>query len=136
MVHDHRSLRQGRRVASIRRHLGKPYGTYHHNLIAHNDSRNPRWASGCGYNDYRNNVLYNWGYESCYGGEAHQKGDRRNPPIQFSTINMVANYYKAGPATRSDVRDRIANPSSRRRRRSRQLACGGQLCRWFSRSDH
>jgi len=40
---------------------GNNYGTYHHNLIAHNDSRNPRWASGCGFNDYRNNVLYNWG---------------------------------------------------------------------------
>lgn len=92
---------------------GNQYGTYHHNLIAHNDSRNPRWASGCGYNDYRNNVLYNWGYESCYGGEAQQKGDRRSPPIPFSKINMVANYYKAGPATRDDVRDRIANPTAR-----------------------
>jgi pectate lyase len=92
---------------------GNHHGTYHHNLIAHNDSRNPRWASGCGYNDYRNNVLYNWGYESSYGGEAQQKGDRRKPPIEHSTINMVANYYKPGPATRSDVRDRIAKPSSR-----------------------
>ncbi len=94
---------------------GNQFGTYHHNLIAHNDSRNPRWASGCGYNDYRNNVLYNWGYESSYGGEAQQKGDRRTPSIAFSTINMVANYYKSGPATRSDLRDRIANPSSRGR---------------------
>jgi len=92
---------------------GNNYGTYHHNLIAHNDSRNPRWASGCGFNDYRNNVLYNWGYQSCYGAEAHQSGDRRNPPIEFSTINMIANYYKPGPATRSGVRDRIAEPSAR-----------------------
>lgn len=92
---------------------GNNFGTYHHNLIAHNDSRNPRWASGCGYNDYRNNVIYNWGYESCYGGEAHQKGDRRKPPIEHSTINMLANYYKPGPATRSDVKDHIAKPSSR-----------------------
>lgn len=45
---------------------GNPFGTYHHNLIAHNDSRNPRWASGCGFNDYRNNVLYNWGYQSSF----------------------------------------------------------------------
>lgn len=92
---------------------GNHHGTYHHNLIAHNDSRNPRWASGCGNNDYRNNVLYNWGYESCYGAEAHQKGDRRNPPIEYSAINMVANYYKPGPATKDGVRDRIAKPSSR-----------------------
>ncbi|GAA5508422.1 pectate lyase [Novipirellula caenicola] len=92
---------------------GNQYGTYHHNLFAHNDSRNPRWASGCGYNDYRNNVLFNWGYQSCYGGEARQKGDRRKPPIEFSAINMVANYYKPGPATRNDVKDCIASPSSR-----------------------
>lgn len=92
---------------------GNQHGTYHHNLIAHNDSRNIRWASGCGFNDYRNNVLYNWGYESSYGGEAQQVGDRRIPPIPFSTINMVANYSKPGPATRSDMRARIAKPSSR-----------------------
>ncbi len=92
---------------------GNQYATYHHNLIAHNDSRNPRWASGCGFNDYRNNVLYNWGYQSCYGAEAHQVNDRRSPPIEFSTINMVANYYKPGPATGGGVRDRIAEPSAR-----------------------
>jgi pectate lyase len=92
---------------------GNQYGTYHHNLIAHCDSRNPRWASGCGYNDYRNNVLYNWGYNSCYGGEAHQKGDRRSPKIEHSTINMIANYYKTGPGTKEGVRSRIADPSSR-----------------------
>jgi len=92
---------------------GSNYSTHHHNLIAHNDSRNPRWASGSGNADYRNNVLYNWGYSSSYGGEAHQRGDRRNPPVEFSHINMVANYYKPGPATKSDVKARIASPSSR-----------------------
>lgn len=90
---------------------GNNYGTYHHNLIAHNVSRNPRWASGCGYNDYRNNVLYNWDYESCYGGEAVQTG--AETLYYFSTINMIANYNKAGPATQSGVRSRIANPSAR-----------------------
>ena len=92
---------------------GNNYGTWHHNLIAHNASRNPRWASGCGFNDYRNNVIYNWEYASSYGGEAHQKGDRRKPPIEHSTINMIANYYKPGPATDSKVRSRITAPSSR-----------------------
>jgi pectate lyase len=101
---------------------GNQHGTYHHNLIAHNDSRNPRWASGCGRNDYRNNVLYNWGYQSCYGAEAHQSGDRRKPPIEFSAINMIANYYKPGPATRSEVRDRIAEPSAR---------AGNDKGRWY-----
>lgn len=92
---------------------GNNYGTWHHNLIAHNASRNPRWASGCGYNDYRNNVIYNWEYASSYGGESRQKGDRRKPPIEHSTVNMIANYYKPGPATESKVRSIIVAPSSR-----------------------
>lgn len=98
---------EGHRFGGI---WGNPYGTYHHNLLAHNDSRNPRFASGCGYNDYRNNVLYNWGYNSCYGAEKQQSG---NDQFNFSTINMIANYYKPGPATQSGVKSRIAEPSTR-----------------------
>jgi len=51
-----------------------------------------------GFLDFRNNVLYNWGFNSCYGGEG-------------ITVNMVNNYYKYGPGTSSSKRDRIANPS-------------------------
>ena len=90
---------------------GSNHGTYHHNLIADHASRNPRMASGTGYTDYRNNVLYNWGYNSCYGGENQQKGTDK---FNFSAINMVANYYKPGPATQpGSVTGRIASPSSR-----------------------
>jgi pectate lyase len=90
---------------------GSNYGTYHHNLLAHHSSRNPRMASGTGYTDYRNNVIYNWGYNSCYGGEAFQK---ESDKFIFSEINMVANYYKPGPATQpGKVSYRIANPSFR-----------------------
>jgi len=90
---------------------GANNSTYHHNLLAHHSSRNPRFASGCGNTDYRNNVLYNWGYNSCYGGEKHQVG---NAKFSFSNINMVANYYKPGPATKpGDVSHRIASPSTR-----------------------
>lgn len=89
---------------------GSNYSTYHHNLIAHHSSRNPRFASGSGYNDYRNNVIYNWGYNSCYGGEKNED----DPNYNFFEINMVANYYKPGPATQpGDVSHRIANPSYR-----------------------
>ena len=52
---------------------GSNYSTHHHNLLAHHSSRTPRFASGCGYTDYRNNVLYNWGYNSAYGGERQQR---------------------------------------------------------------
>ena len=89
---------------------GSNYSTYHHNLIAHHSSRNPRFASGCGHTDYRNNVLYNWGYRSCYGAEAQQKGSDK---FNFSTINMVANYYKPGPATDPGKKAELADPSSR-----------------------
>lgn len=91
---------------------GSNYGTYHHNLIAHHASRNPRMASGSGYTDYRNNVIYNWGYNSCYGGENQQSG---NPKFNFSKFNIVANYYKPGPATEAgEISYRIASPSMRK----------------------
>ncbi len=90
---------------------GSNYSSYHHNLLAHHSSRNPRMASGTGYTDFRNNVIYNWGYNSCYGGEAHQVGSEK---YVFSEINVVANYYKPGPATSpGEMTYRIVNPSSR-----------------------
>lgn len=91
---------------------GSNYCTMHHNLLAHHSSRNPRFASGAGYNDYRNNVLYNWGYQSCYGGE--EKHPTQRNPYPFTFINMVANYYKPGPATLPGrVSYRIVEPSYR-----------------------
>lgn len=65
--------------------------SYHHNLMAHHKSRTPRLGPRPGTQldermDYRNNVIYNWAGEGCYGGEAMK-------------INMVNNYYKPGPAT-------------------------------------
>ncbi len=75
---------------------GGPGGSYHHNILAHHSSRNPR-ASGnpdSGLLDYRNNVIYNWGFNSAYGGELWPR-------------NWINNYYKAGPATAEPVRRRI-----------------------------
>lgn len=90
---------------------GSNYSTYHHNLIAHHSSRNPRFASGCGYTDYRNNVIFNWGHNSAYGGEKRQQG---NPKFSSCVVNIVANYYKPGPATLPGaVSRRIVSPSTR-----------------------
>lgn len=90
---------------------GSNYSTYHHNLLAHHSSRNPRMASGSGNTDYRNNVIYNWGFQSLYGGEKQQK---RSDEFIFSNLNIVNNYYKPGPATQpGKVSYRIANPSFR-----------------------
>lgn len=67
--------------------------TYHHNLLAHHDSRTPRFGNRPTYvqqdtTDFRNNVIYNWAGNGCYGGEGMK-------------INMVNNYYKPGPGTDS-----------------------------------
>jgi pectate lyase len=68
-------------------------------------------ASGSGYTDHRNNVIYNWGYQNLYGGEKFQQG---NDKFNFSEFNIVANYYKPGPATEpGEVMHRIANPGFR-----------------------
>ena len=63
--------------------------TFHHNMLANHASRNPRFASvdGTKWVDYRNNVVYNWGFKTAYGGGHHGE------------INMVNNYYKPGPAS-------------------------------------
>lgn len=88
---------------------GSNYGTYHHNLLACHSSRNPRMASATGFMDYRNNVIYNWGYNSCYGGGSKEASGYK---LEFTEINMVNNYYKPGPATEGGKnRYRIANPS-------------------------
>ncbi len=90
---------------------GSNYSTYHHNLLAHHSSRNPRFASGCGYTDYRNNVIFNWGYNSAYGGEKRQQGNQK---FSHCVVNMIGNYYKPGPATvPGDAAHRIVSPSSR-----------------------
>jgi len=81
--------------------------SFHHNLIASNTSRNPRFSgSSTTVNpegelvDFTNNVIFNWGGNSVYGGE---KG----------RYNMVNNYYIPGTATVSkNVKTRIVNPSA------------------------
>ncbi len=75
----------------------------HHNLFAHCVSRNPRFngtrlGATQEFADFRNNVIYNWGHNNVYGGEA-------------GNYNIVNNYYKYGPSTSKAVRYRIANPS-------------------------
>ncbi len=84
---------------------GGSKASFHHNLIASNNSRNPRLSGSKTtpnapdeFVDFRNNVIYNWGGNSIYGGE-------------LGNYNLVNNYFKAGPATPKDRRNRIVNPS-------------------------
>ena len=85
---------------------GGTNATFHHNLLAHHDSRNPRFDHSYVNNtcfgpiDYVNNVVYNWGGNSTYGGEGYS---------QVRKINMVNNYYKYGPAT--SKKNRLVDPT-------------------------
>lgn len=76
--------------------------SFHHNVLAHHDSRNPRFDSPNTYGpystdnagmsvddrriDYRNNVVYNFCNYGAYGGEGQR-------------INFVGNVYKWGLAS-------------------------------------
>ena len=85
---------------------GGTNASFHHNLLAHHDSRNPRFDHSYVNNkcfgpvDYVNNVVYNWGGNSTYGGEGY---------TQAREINMVNNYYKYGPAT--SKKNRLVDPT-------------------------
>ncbi|MCB8995344.1 MAG: pectate lyase [Bacteroidales bacterium] len=80
--------------------------SFHHNLLANHASRNPRFQ-GSRYHkmpdkemaEFTNNVIYNWGHKSSYGGEEGH-------------YNMIANYYKPGPATKKSQRTVILEPFS------------------------
>lgn len=78
--------------------LGGKTATYHHNLLAHNYNRSPRFGSTTKNDkhmllDFVNNVNYNWGKaNSCYGGDNRQGDDG------LFQLNFVNNYYKPGPA--------------------------------------
>jgi hypothetical protein len=82
---------------------GGQYASFHHNLLAHQNSRSTRFNGARAHDtmaviDYRNNVVYNWGnVNACYGGEVNIVGG-------VSQVNIVNNYYKPGPATPNELK--------------------------------
>ena len=84
--------------------------SFHHNILCHMQNRAPRFCGARyaweGYDktkyanpiqaeivDFRNCVMYNWGNgNGCYGGTGGGQ------------INIVNNYYKAGPGTANKTR--------------------------------
>ncbi|MDQ0114579.1 pectinesterase family protein [Paenibacillus harenae] len=84
---------------------GGNHASFLNNLIAHNLSRNPRFSGGDPVYDIMestNNVIYNWGLFSAYGGGKGQ-------------YNLNNNYYKYGPNSYYNVRNVIfseVSPSS------------------------
>lgn len=94
---------------------GGKLASFHHNYLGFMQNRVPRfngarynwkgYTSNRKYNDYkwknslqaenvdfRNCVMYNWGTGGCYGGPGG------------GYINIVNNYYKAGPGTKNKTR--------------------------------
>lgn len=93
---------------------GGKEASFHHNFLAHMQNRVPRFNGArygwTGYDtskysstvdaervDFRNCVMYNWGTGGCYGGPGG------------GYINMVNNYYKAGPGTKNTTQVTIAS---------------------------
>ncbi len=81
---------------------GGMHSSYHHNLLAHHNSRMPR-QNGCKNEDkqvtwdYRNNVHYNWGNTGAfYGGDILLING-------FCHSNLINNFYKPGPATTTSL---------------------------------
>ncbi|MBI1387900.1 MAG: pectate lyase [bacterium] len=80
--------------------------SFHHNLYAHHNSRNPR--PGGAYDnsgegtllDFRNNLIYDWGGRAGYSSD---------DPCR---LNLIANYYKPGPSTSEKVRSQAFNIGS------------------------
>jgi len=88
--HGYASLAAGKRV------------TWHHNLLAHNFSRNVR-LQGAVDADFRNNTIYDWGEVAGYG--------------EFDRLNYVGNFLKPGPSTTQQPRrfwlgDHVVLPGS------------------------
>jgi hypothetical protein len=81
---------------------GGANSSFHHNLFACNTGRNPSIGM-TGLFDFRNNVLFNYRHRTIDGGDG------------ASRINVVNNYFKPGPATRSEeMRRRIVKVDRRR----------------------
>jgi len=75
--------------------------TFHHNIYAHNDERNPRLGSYDNVTlwcDFRNNLIYNWGSNEAGSGcvQGSSQGERCN-------LNYVGNYIVKGPDTEGNT---------------------------------
>lgn len=76
--------------------------SFHHNLMAHNNQRNPRIKGSVRNADIVNNVFYNYGQIAGQFGESNK----------LSTANFVKNYWKAGPSSTASYQLSVATKMS------------------------
>ncbi len=92
---------------------------FQYNLMANHTSRNPRIGGGFMGDPAKqdaatgnpniarvqisNSILYNWGYNTCYGGG-------------YTWSNYINNYLKAGVGTRDKVRDQVIDAGEKTKR--------------------
>ncbi|MCU4177263.1 pectate lyase [Marinilabiliaceae bacterium N1Y90] len=83
---------------------GGQKATFHHNLLAHHTSRNPRLQGSRGHKrpkseqvEMVNNVVYNWRSKCIYAGEE-------------GNYSIIANFFKPGPATGKKASRNILEP--------------------------
>ena len=76
--------------------------SFHHNLYAHHNNRNPRVGDNITL-DFVNNVIYDWGTDASYSGPVDEG---------ITKVNYVGNYLVAGPNTPSNKRNRAFNGGS------------------------
>jgi len=116
---------------------GGKNASFHHNFIAHVQNRAPRFNGARygwdGYDkekysstvdaervDFRNCVIYNWGNgDGCYGGPGG------------GYINIVNNYYKAGPGTKNKTRVTAVSVASSGNASSEHPELYGLASRYF-----
>jgi hypothetical protein len=116
---------------------GGKSASFHHNFIAHVQNRAPRFNGArygwTGYDntkysstveaervDFRNCVMYNWGTGSaCYGGPGG------------GYINMVNNYYKAGPGTKNTTTVTQVSVAASGNASSSHTELYGYACRYY-----
>ena len=90
--------------------------TFHHNLYAHNNGRNPRpgnyvanTTDPCGLTfDFRNNVIYNYG-----SSRAGNNDDGQNNVFSVTKMNFIGNYYKRGTNSSGNYAFKETTPTSR-----------------------
>ncbi len=105
---------------------GGQYASYHHNLLAHLNSRAVRFNGARAHDtialiDYRNNVIYNWGNaNAAYGGEVNITGG-------VSQVNIVNNYYKPGPAAPAELKFVHASYQKENSKRTGQWFADGNI---------